>query len=83
LARLSVELPDFALTRESSPGASFTLSPDGRRVVYTGRDKDGVFRLYMRALDQERAVPLAGTEGAYGPFFSPDGQAAGFSRAAS
>ena len=31
----------------------------------------------MRALDS-LARPLAGTEGAYGPFFSPDGQWIGF-----
>jgi serine/threonine-protein kinase len=78
LVRLSVELPEFALTPETTPGASVALSPDGRRLVYTGRGVDGTFRLYSRMLDQEQAVWLPGTEGAYGPFFSPDGQAVGF-----
>src|SRR5208337_1353121 len=79
LTRLSVELPQFAFTSiETVPSASIALSPDGRRIVYTGRGTDGTFRLYTRTLDQEQAAPLAGTEGAYGPFFSPDGQAVGF-----
>jgi hypothetical protein len=44
----------------------------------TGRGADGVFRLYTRTLDREQATLLEGTEGAYGPFFSPDDQAVGF-----
>ena len=43
--------------------------------MYTGRDTDGAF---PRTLDQEQSAPLAGTEDAYGPFFSPDGQNVGF-----
>jgi serine/threonine-protein kinase len=78
LTRLSMELPDFALTSQFAPGPGIALSPDGRRIVYTGRDAEGVFRLYTRMLDQDQVKPLAGTEGAYGPFFSPDGQAIGF-----
>ena len=78
LVRLSVELPEFAVTPELSPGAGVILSPDGRRIVYTGRGKDGTLRLYTRLLDQEQTASLAGTEGAYGPFFSPNGQAVGF-----
>jgi hypothetical protein len=78
LTRLSVDLPEFALTPETSPGASVVLSPNGRRIVYTGRGTDGAFRLYARTLDEAEAARLAGTEGAYGPFFSPDGQAVGF-----
>ena len=79
LVRLSVELPELALMpEEMQPGASVVLSPDGKRIVYTGRGADGMFRLYTRPLDQEQATTLAGSEGAYGPFFSPDGQAVGF-----
>ena len=52
------------------------LSPDGTRIVYAAGDgKDG---LYVRAFDQLDAVPLGHTEGAFGPFFSPDGRAIGF-----
>ena len=78
LIRLSLDLPEFALTPNVLPGASVALSPDGRRIVYTGRGTDGAFRLYTRTLDQEQSAPLAGTEDAYGPFFSPDGRTVGF-----
>ena len=33
----------------------------------------------MRPLDQREATPIPGTEGAFSPFFSPDGQWVGFS----
>jgi serine/threonine-protein kinase len=72
---LSVELPDFAVT---GSGPSAILSPDGKRVVYTGRGADGKSRLYTRTLDREQAVPLAGTENCDMPFISPDGQWLGF-----
>lgn len=77
LFRLSVELPNFTLAEPTS-SASLALSSAGTRVVYTGRGPEGTLRLYARALDQDSAVPLTGTEGAYSPFLSPDGQTVGF-----
>jgi predicted Ser/Thr protein kinase len=59
-------------------GANVILSPDGTRLVYTGRGPDGKVRLYTRPLDQESATPLEGTDGAGMPFFSPDGESVGF-----
>lgn len=35
-------------------------------------------RLYLHALDQLEAAEIPGTEGAFGPFFSPDGRWIGF-----
>jgi predicted Ser/Thr protein kinase len=58
--------------------AAAILSPDGTRIVYKGTDPDGKVVLYTRLLEQERALILAGTEGATDPFFSPDGEAVGF-----
>ena len=52
-------------------------SPDGRRVAFAGRS-GAVAQLYVRALDAAAAKPLPGTEGAGGPFFSPDGDWIGF-----
>jgi Tol biopolymer transport system component len=49
------------------------VSPDGRTVVFTGV-RGGVAQLFKRALDTAEAVPMPGTEGARGPFFSPDGR---------
>jgi eukaryotic-like serine/threonine-protein kinase len=49
------------------------VSPDGRTLVYY---TDGL--LHVRSLDSFEDVPLAGTEAARSPFFSPDGQWIGF-----
>jgi serine/threonine-protein kinase len=58
-------------------GARVAISPDGRTLVYTGPG-DGAQRLWLRRLDQLAATPIAGTEGAASPFFSPDGRRIGF-----
>ncbi len=60
-------------------GASAILSPDGTTVAFVARQagqagQAGQTRLFLRRLDQLQADPLAGTEGATSPFFSPDGQ---------
>jgi serine/threonine-protein kinase len=68
LVRLDVDLgSDVSLG--SIAGADLILSPDGTRLAYVSRG-----RLFTRRLDQPKASELAGTEGAFGPFFSPDGQ---------
>jgi Tol biopolymer transport system component len=72
LVRLDVDLgPGVALS--SQDGADAVLSPDGTRLVYVSQA-----RLFTRRLDQPKAAELSGTVGAYGPFFSPDGQWVGF-----
>jgi serine/threonine-protein kinase len=42
--------------------------------VFVSQAADRTTRLYTRRLDQPKAAPMAGTEGANTPFFSPDGQ---------
>jgi DNA-binding winged helix-turn-helix (wHTH) protein/WD40 repeat protein len=49
-----------------------TLSPDGERFVYVGGAPSDV-RLFLREMNRFDAVPLPGTQGAHGPFFSPNG----------
>jgi eukaryotic-like serine/threonine-protein kinase len=63
---------------ENVNGTPVVISPDGRAVVYSGRSDKGSM-LYYRPLDDLRARPLAGTDGAATPFFSPDGHSVGFS----
>jgi len=58
------------------PG-SFALSPDGRQIVFVASG-DGASRLWVRSLATTTAQPLAGTEGATFPFWSPDGRSVGF-----
>jgi Tol biopolymer transport system component len=55
-------------------GASAALSPDGTTLAFIGQQPTDVRRLFIRKLDQLQAAPLAGTEAAGDPFFSPDGQ---------
>jgi len=56
---------------------ALAISPDGRFVVFDGARGPGS-QLYIRALDRPEATPIAGTEAALGPFFSPDGAWLGF-----
>jgi len=53
------------------------VSPDGKTLVYVGISQ-GTSRLFERQLDSFEIRPLAGTEGAIHPFFSPDGRSLGF-----
>ena len=53
------------------------LSRDGTRLVYIG-DRDGHRKLYVRSRDRIEPKAVAGSDGAYGPFFSPDAQWIGF-----
>jgi serine/threonine-protein kinase len=80
LTRLEVELgPDVSLLPLKAPTpSSFAISPDGTRLVYVASVSGGSPRLFMRRLDQPHATEIAGTAGAVGPFFSPDGQWVGF-----
>ena len=60
-------------------GNAAVVSPDGTQLAFVAQPHGGgAPRLYVRRLDQLTATPLAGTEGAVGPFFSPDGQWLGF-----
>ncbi|HEV8335242.1 MAG TPA: protein kinase [Candidatus Polarisedimenticolia bacterium] len=53
------------------------LSPDGSALAYVSRG-DGAQRICLRRLSEREPAELAGTEGAFSPFFSPDGQWIGF-----
>jgi eukaryotic-like serine/threonine-protein kinase len=53
------------------------LSPDGRRMAFVATSS-GNTMLWVRPLSGLSAQPLAGTEGASFPFWSPDGRFLGF-----
>jgi serine/threonine-protein kinase len=61
-------------------GSRIALSRDGRSLVYSG-PAEGGNRLWIRRFDQLDASPIAGTEGAGTPFFSPEGDRVGFVKA--
>jgi len=54
------------------------VSPDGTMMAFSGRTADGVIQLWVRSLDEAAARPLAGTENAQYPFWSPDSRRIGF-----
>jgi serine/threonine-protein kinase len=61
----------------NSGGARIAISPDGGALAYLG-PAEGGSRLWLRRLDLLTATPIAGTEDASSPFFSPDGRRVGF-----
>ena len=69
------ERSEFGRSRPSR--TALALSPNGRTLAFTAQ-RDGTTRLYVRALDKAEAAVIAGTDGADGPFFSPDGNWVGF-----
>jgi hypothetical protein len=80
--RLEVDLGAGVSLRSTQVGSSSViLAPDGRRLVFVSFRQDGMPRLMTLLLDQvggSEPVELPGTEGARGPFFSPDGRWVGF-----
>ncbi|PYV29551.1 MAG: hypothetical protein DMG22_22715, partial [Acidobacteria bacterium] len=64
-------------TPSTADPLSFAVSPDGRRLVFVVSN-EGKSQLWLRPLDSVAAQPLAGTEGASYPFWSPDSASIGF-----
>ena len=72
--RLNADLGvDASLVTDQGPAA--VLSPDGEMLAVAARPNGAAdSQLFVRRLRELQASPLAGTEGARNPFFSPDGQ---------
>ncbi len=75
LMRFSVDLGPEAITGANEKVA---ISPDGRRLVFRARGRDGKQQLATRRLDLADVTLLPGTEDGINPFFSDDGQWIGF-----
>ncbi len=73
VARFALVLPPSAPLAEFSAGPTVAFSPDGSRIIYVSSASTGN-QLFSRRLDQLEPVPLAGTQNARNPFFSPDGR---------
>jgi serine/threonine-protein kinase len=76
--RFVIALPPDASLVRNSPTSVIAFSPDGSHLTYVAAGNRNIQQLYLRAMDAPEATPMAGTEGAYGPFFSPDGKWIGF-----
>jgi eukaryotic-like serine/threonine-protein kinase len=69
--RTDIQTPDTEQPR------SFSLSPDGRQIVFVANN-GGVARLWLRPFAATTAQLLPGTEGAGHPFWSPDSRSIAF-----
>jgi eukaryotic-like serine/threonine-protein kinase len=80
LMRFAVSFPDeVRYTVGEDFVRSASISPDGKRVVFTGSDQaTGVARLYIRMIDSAKATPLPDAEEGTEPFWSPDSKSIGF-----
>ena len=54
------------------------IDPDGRAIIFAGRDAAGRQGLWLQPLDEIVARFLSGTERASYPFWSPDSERVGF-----
>ncbi len=78
--RFNLDLPapqQFRHEVHSTSVPLATISPDGQLLAYAARGERTTL-IYIRPLDRFEPMPLSGTEGAYTPFFSPDGKWIGF-----
>ena len=75
--RLNVEVASEGELITAGGDINFAISPDGTRIVYVA-GTEGNAKLYFRSLDQNEGTALSGTEGAFNPFFSPDGERVAF-----
>jgi Tol biopolymer transport system component len=69
--------PENATFTRETAAPDFAVSPDGRQIAAVARFQN-VSSLWVRPVDRVDWRPLIGTEGATGPFWSPDSQALGF-----
>jgi Tol biopolymer transport system component len=76
VVRASINLPPKTVLEPFN--TALALSPDGQRLVYAAAGAEGKKGLWVRALDGLDVQPLAGTEGAMCPFWSPDSRFIGF-----
>ena len=76
--RVPFSVPHPLILADAATGGDFSISPDGRRLAFVSAAADGTRRLWIRPLDSLAAVPLAETEGAANPFWSPDGEFVAF-----
>jgi len=76
IVRSSLLAPDK--TKFDAESGAMALSPDGTRIAFLAYGEDKKRMLWVRPLSALSAQPLAGTEDASFPFWSPDSRFIGF-----
>jgi Tol biopolymer transport system component len=69
IARFALDVPNELAFDAFDP---LSVSPDGRYVAFSGNSAAGPVQLWIRPLDSPEARAFPGTNGAGGPFWSPD-----------
>ena len=75
--RVELSVTSPAKADLSFDNGSMALSPDGKRLAFIASTA-GKSEIWIRSLSAGSAQPLAGTEGAVYPFWSPDSKFLGF-----
>ncbi len=87
LARSRAQAPTaFRATLPPPPGTALVpydelglaLSPDGRSLAFVALARDGSKQIWVRDFSSGAARPVPETQGAWYPFWSPDGRYLGF-----
>ena len=76
VVRFTISAPEG--TAFSASASSLAVSPDGRLLAFLAYRPGKETRIWVRSLDSLRARELIGTDGALGPFWSPDSQSLAF-----
>ena len=81
-SRHLVQLWQAQLQEPLAPGAPYVavraaIAPDGSSIVFVDSTATGLV-LMRKPRDSAEAAPIAGTDGALAPFFSPDGKWIGY-----
>ena len=71
--RFEIHGPEHTTLRQA-----LSVSPDGRNVAYIAVGADGKRAIWVRSFDSLTAQPVAGTEQANAPFWSPDSRQIAF-----
>ena len=77
ITRFVVTPPAGSLVESSENTTRMAVSPDGRFLAFVATTNSQP-QLWIRALGSLTAQPLAGTDGAVSPFWSPDSRFIGF-----
>lgn len=73
----SIPMP-HGIQYNSADGGNAAISPDGKRIVFSGADSTLKVNMWVRNLSSGKTVELTGTTGATYPFWSGDSRSIAF-----